>query len=356
MESWKTFRMNAIQTCEILLSTTLTLAEKEIFLFPRACRVCNCTKETMYDCIFCYCVTYCSLQHKQEDQEHHQTMCRSLRLAMVADAYESQVGVCLPAIPSQVDTKYLGTAPDITHFLPEPIPGQKDEISKEVLDHCFLTCHVSGALTILHSIAKFRPQLATKKILNIHLVGACTYEILGLIKWEYLLHRLPGVETINYHFIGPDLEHSEEEEDQPQVPACDKCTDNNKSITYSLHSYKYGEYKKQDNYVVPDITLVQNAGFSEFKDTEDVIEWVEGWADLPSLVPAPESLMIFTSYTGGEAKKDLERVEKYCDINVLVSEENPMRSLRPCRDWERDLNKDVFYSNQYYAVLECSKN
>ena len=196
-----------------------------------------------------------------------------------------------------------------------------------------------------------------------------------------MLHRLPGVETINYHFIGPDLEHSEEEEDQPQVPACDKCTDNNKSITYSLHSYKYGEYqaqhnylvsyihrtyslhsykygeyKKQDNYVVPDITLVQNAGFSEFKDTEDVIEWVEGWADLPSLVPAPESLMIFTSYTGGEAKKDLERVEKYCDINVLVSEENPMRSLRPCRDWERDLNKDVFYSNQYYAVLECSKN
>jgi hypothetical protein len=36
----------------------------------------------------------------------------------------------LPAIPSQVDTKYLGTAPDITHFLPEPIPGQKDEIRK----------------------------------------------------------------------------------------------------------------------------------------------------------------------------------------------------------------------------------
>lgn len=171
-----------------------------------------------------------------------------------------------------------------------------------------------------------------------------------------MLHRLPGVETINYHFIGPDLEHSEEEEDQPQVPACDQCTDNNKSITYSLHSYKYGEYKKQDNYVVPDITLVQNAGFSEFKDTEDVIEWVEGWADLPSLVPAPDSLMIFTSYTGGEAKKDLERVEKYCDVNVLVSEENPMRSLRPCRDWERDLNKDVFYSNQYYAVLECSRN
>jgi len=356
MESWKTFRMNAIKTCEILLSTTLTLAEKEIFLFPRACRTCNATQETMYDCTVCYCVSYCSPQHKQEHEEEHKSMCRNLRLAMVADTYESKVGISLPAIPSNVDKKYMGSAPDITHFIPEPFRSSNKEISKSELDHCFLSCHISGALTLLHAMDRFRPELIKKKNLEIHIVGANMYEILGLIKWEYLLHRLPEVESISYHFVGPDLENSVEDEEQPCVPCCGPCTDNNRSISYSLHPTKYGEFKKQDDYEAPDLILVQNAGFSEYPDNEETIEWTEGWADLPNLVPQSGGLLVFTSYTGGEANKDVERVQKYCDVRVLVSEENPMRSLRPCRDWERDLNKDVFYSNQYYTVVQFNSD
>ena len=100
-----------------------------------------------------------------------------------------------------------------------------------------------------------------------------------------LLHRLPDVESIGYHFVGPDLENSVEDENQPCVPCCDPCTDNNRSISYSLHPTKYGEFKKQDDYEAPDLILVQNAGFSEYADNEETIEWTEGWADLPNLVP-----------------------------------------------------------------------
>ena len=42
----------------------------------------------MYDCTECYCVSYCSQQHKQEDTDQHKSMCRNLRLALVADTYE----------------------------------------------------------------------------------------------------------------------------------------------------------------------------------------------------------------------------------------------------------------------------
>ena len=42
----------------------------------------------MIDCVKCYCVSYCSAQHKQEDKEDHKEMCRPLRLAMLADTYE----------------------------------------------------------------------------------------------------------------------------------------------------------------------------------------------------------------------------------------------------------------------------
>ena len=45
----------------------------------------------MYDCVECYCVSYCSIQHKDQNKLHHQTMCRPLRLAMLADTYEVYV-------------------------------------------------------------------------------------------------------------------------------------------------------------------------------------------------------------------------------------------------------------------------
>ena len=42
----------------------------------------------MYDCCECYCVTYCSQQHLEEDKERHEMDCRELRIAMLADTYE----------------------------------------------------------------------------------------------------------------------------------------------------------------------------------------------------------------------------------------------------------------------------
>jgi len=119
-EEWKTFRMNAIITCEIMFGESLSLAEKEIFLFPRACRVCRRTEDKMYDCKNCYCLSYCSEQHKSEDSERHIGTCRALKICMLADVYESCVGVGLPAIPSEVDKTYNGTTPDITHFITAP--------------------------------------------------------------------------------------------------------------------------------------------------------------------------------------------------------------------------------------------
>ena len=64
--------------------------------------------------------------------------------------------------------------------------------SKEELDHCFLTCQVSGALTLLDIMEKHNSALATQSVLRIHIAGASIYEMMGLIKWEckYLKHVL----------------------------------------------------------------------------------------------------------------------------------------------------------------------
>ena len=58
--------------CEILIGRSLAPCEKEVFLFPRSCRVCRLAKkEGMKDCGFCAGVTYCSEQHMEEHLEKH---------------------------------------------------------------------------------------------------------------------------------------------------------------------------------------------------------------------------------------------------------------------------------------------
>jgi len=348
-EQWKTFRMNAVITCEIMFGESLSLAEKEIFLFPRACRVCRQAEDVMFDCVDCYCLSYCSEQHRDEDAERHARTCRALRICMLADVYESCVSVGLPVVPSAVDNVYYGTAPDITHFIPPP-SQLTDDISKSELDHCFLTCQVSGALTILDNLHKFKPDSMQKETLVIHVVGATVYEMMGLIKWEYLLHRLPDVKEIRYSFIGPGL--MDEENSQPSVPVCDVCHTNSKYVSYSIYPVRYSIFKNY-GFEPADVLLVQNAGFSEFPDTDDCPGWTEGWSDLAELCDQRgDALLIFTAYTKGEADKDLDRWNSYCESEVVVAaQENAMKSLRPCRDWENDDNKDVFYANQYLSVV-----
>ena len=168
------------------------------------------------------------------------------------------------------------------------------------------------------------------------------------------MHRLPGVKEIEFTFIGPAL--MEEEENQPSVPSCQTCQTSGKSVSYSVFPIRYSQFKKLDSFHNPDLVLVQNSGFSEFQDRAGVPGWEEGWSDLKELVPEYPSLLVFTAYTRGEAEKDLARFIKYSDADLLVScSENPMRSWRPCRDWENDDNQDVFYCNQYLSVARNKK-
>ena len=70
----------------------------------------------------------------------------------------------------------------------------------------FLCDRLTGPLTILHSADKYglakgkRVQDATE--LCIHIVGSNVIEMLGIIKWEYIVHRLPKLMNLHLVFIG----------------------------------------------------------------------------------------------------------------------------------------------------------
>jgi len=355
---WNQFRMNAVKMCSIVLSRPLTLQEQEMFLFPRVCREPNCHSTgnlaQLQDCQSCFCVSWCSDAHKEEMLEEHEKVCRELRLARVADRYESQVRVGLPSIPSSLDKEFFGTAPDITHFIDKPWPS-KDEISEEELNFAFLTNHLSGPLTLLNVASRYLEDFKSKDILNIHVAGANLYEMIGIIKWEYLAHRLPNLKHISFLFVGPELE--DESNEHVPIPQCEDCTSKGRTVSFSTLSSTYNTVRCNSRYSIPDLVLVQNCGFHEYPDEVGCKEWEEGWAGLNHLL-YDNSLLIFTSYTKGEAELDLSRFLTHCtkDVEVLIrTEENPMRSHRPIRDWEQDRDKDVFYSNQYLSVVKKVK-
>ena len=151
---WNKFRMNAVKTCSVILSRDLSPEEQSMFLFPRVCRTCfspvpDPGQEKMLECRECLGAVWCSDQHRGEAEEGHREVCRDLRLARIADRYESQVRVGIPALPSHIDTEYMGTAPDITHFLETPFESNDKEIGSQELEFAFLTNHLSGPLTLL---------------------------------------------------------------------------------------------------------------------------------------------------------------------------------------------------------------
>ena len=356
-KSWTKFRVNAAKMCEILIGRPLEPFEKEVFLFPRACRVCRLAKkEGMKDCLECMSVTYCSEQCLEDDlPRHRRKICRELKYAMVSDNYESTITIAAPPVPSELDKTFQELGNNIQEHL--KFSCQNDSSSPTVdmaeMEFRFLTDRLTGPLTIAYCGAKYglNENIHIKNVkeqFTLHIVGSNINEMLGIIKWEYLLHRLPNLQTLHLVFIGLELDNEPDSGISPDIDPCDACLDEGRNIKYEIRKMGYENYsQKCHEYCLPDMVICQNCGF------HDNVDWI---AALPFLVRHVGVPLIFTSYTYSEAQKDLDLIRKSLDhdLNLKIEArhiENPFRSHRPHRDFEYDNDCDVFYSNQYLSVV-----
>jgi len=354
MGDWMKLRQDAVMVAEEALARRLDAVEREMVLFPRTCQLDSCHLATgpLEDCTSCHGVTYCSPLHQQEDTIGHAAACRQLLLSRLLDHREATLGLSFSVDPS-VDSTYLGTGPDIFDFVGQPEAGGQ-EVPVEELEWTFLTNQMSGVLTLLDQASRLVPGLGELEELVVHVAGATTIaELLGMVKWEYLAHRLPALTSLTYVFVGPQLEPGDDGE-EPWLP-CDSCMERGRRVEFRFFRGPYGDYLATSP-EPPHIVLVQNCGFSEFEASPGSPGWTSGWSGLPSLLHSSVPL-VFTSYTLGEAEGDLARLLDTVDgeVEVLVScQENVMRSQRPVRDWAREEGRDVFYSNQYVSVVRKS--
>jgi len=356
--SWTKFRVNAAKMCEILIGRPLAPFEKEVFLFPRACRVCRLAKNMgMKECEFCAGVAYCSEQCMEENiEKHKEAFCTELKYAMVCDNYESTISIAAPGIPEKVDNVFKPFEDMKKHLRFNPSIKISADVDPAEMEFRFLSDRLSGPLTILYGANKYGlsqgKRIENVTELTVHIVGSNVIEMLGIIKWEYIVHRLPKLKTLHLVFIGLELDMEETDGESPDIRSCYHCCEKGRTTKYDIRRMSYENYStKCPDYVQPDIVCAFNCGFHEFANSPDKETWKPA---LPWLTRHTGVPLIFTSYTQTEALRDYELIRKSSEHDLMIDAcqvRNPFRSYRPVRDFEFDNDCDVFYSNQYLSIV-----
>ncbi|XP_040576049.1 putative protein MSS51 homolog, mitochondrial [Lepeophtheirus salmonis] len=358
LEKWMKYRIQLLRDCESIQNErALQPWEKDMFFFPKVCRFCRkFSKDNTYDCLECLNVTYCSEEHKRFYD--HSKICKELKFAMGCDNYEATVSVAAPRMPYENDGEFYPhySTGDIRSFLIKQTqyrPGKANFMAE--LEFRFLTDRLSGPLSIIYSgvCSKLSNERVIEdlKHLTIHIPGSNIMEMLGIIKFEYILHRLPQCESLKIVFVGPELDN-EEEGPCSSIRECGDCGDKGRSVLYELHRCEYKDFVSSPDYSLPDLITVFNCGFHEFENQSELDTWKNS---LSSLTKNPGVPLVFTSYTLSEAQHDMRLVKAYANrsLNIILScVNNPYRSHRPIRDLEFDGNVDVFYNNQFISIVK----
>lgn len=354
--------------CCVNLKRTLTIREKEIFWYPKVCEVCkDSTVSLLRECEDCHSVFYCSDEHRSIDKAHS-SWCSLLNHSLQCDSIEAKEGIQDLPFPTIVDDEYKELANTTLRDYLEP---QLTVDPSKTLDNRFVTMigeRLSFPLSFQYAIEKLdripgeADSLLSSNSLKIHVVGAeSSVELLGIIRWEYLLHRLPSVKRFHVVFIGPNLLKTEEEEIEIQLEKhfvddtgstrCSDCTEKNRIVIYEMAAMFYHQYQESSHFTDPDAIVAFNCGFHEHEDQP-----TDTWKESLKLLNNIRAPLIFTSYTMTEAQKDLKVIEKICG-NIVVKLEphfNPYHSPRPFRDPSREDGSPIYYYNQYLTCV-CKK-
>lgn len=363
-ESWDQFRNSLILTASVNLKRKLEVYEQEILRYPRVCEVCRDSKAgALACCPNCNSVFYCSAEHKDQDAERHQKYCKYFLLLLECDRVESEDGVQDLPFPIHVDTVYRNL-PDKIMTLLNPQLQRDSAAPLDPKSVTMITERLSYPLSLLYAIQNVglgseNTALHDITSMTVHVVGAKSFtELLGIIRWEYMVHRLPALRTLRMVFIGPELltDNTTEAHDIPDHilddscgTMCDQCKSQQRTIVYEMVNSCYDEFNKAPHYSKPDVVVAYNCGFHEHQGSEST--WTPS---LPLLVSDPTVPVVFTSYNAHEASLDLKAMQEATDVKILMApHKNPFSSLRPYREVEVEIPdaEPVHFWNQYITCV-----
>ena len=365
--NFEEFTKEIISSCTSKLKRSLEKYEMDILNFPRVCNICKQSNVTLLiECDDCHSVFYCSDEHLELDRLDHHRWCSEYILNLKCNTYEAKNGIQDMPLPLDVDDTYTSLTDDIKTFLkPQLKPNDGSTMDHEM--EIVISERLSYSLTLLYSLQKMGVGLSKEPLnsieeLKVHVVGATSLgEMLGIIRWEYMLHRLPALNKLHIVFIGPEIYKDVETDedvlndkhglDDSGVTRCEDCVKKERVIFYEMANMTYHEFTESLRYSKPDTIISFNPQFFKTQDS-DTNSWIP---TLEVILDSPEIPLIFTSYTSDEANKDLEFIKDICNNfkTLYTTEKNPFCSLRPMRNSSK-LGDPLFYSNQYLTCVSGS--
>lgn len=369
-KSWQEFRKLLQFTANINLGRRLDMFEDEILLFPRVCEVCKEAEPSrIFDCPNCHSVFYCSDLHYSQDAERHDIWCYRYLLCIECDILESKKGILDLPFPSEVDQEYKKLPAKMMDHLKSQLnfkdaDEDKDSDLKLIV---IMSEKLSYPLSLLYALEQLeigpdKQAVSQLSELRVHVVGTeSTKELLGIIRWEYMIHKLPALVKLHMVFIGPELFNDSGLSDElcdnhclddSGMTQCEDCHRKSRVITYEMCQMLYHEYIHTKYFTSPDAIIAYNCGFHEFEG-EEKDTWPNSLSFMVQNVDIP---LIFTSYTSTEAKKDMAVLRKFDNTEVVMpTHVNPYCSLRPIRDFTREDDCDMFFINQYISCIRGKK-
>ncbi|MCJ1456290.1 hypothetical protein MMC28_006650 [Mycoblastus sanguinarius] len=203
----------------------------------------------------------------------------------------------------------------------------------------------SFILTVLAGLEAEIPDLATRKHLTIHVVGASNIEIEIQRMNEELLHLLPKLQDLIVGYIGPDFPSEGEGSNHlMDIECCPECTSSGRTRRIFVkrrlyHDVVHSQLLAQNP---PDLLVAFNSGHaeSETKSWAPMLKFI-----LDSGVPA-----IFTTYNEYEAIQEEQVLDKMGAHFSKRRSKNPWGGVRPYFDTFMERYEKYYQNNYWYIV------
>jgi MYND finger len=203
---------------------------------------------------------------------------------------------------------------------------------------CFLTDHLSTALTLHHVLALPEVDLSNLTKLIIHVCGAAAGEVLNFEAFIELSRLHPKLRQLTVRLIGPrcfgTTQHLQTTINSHRIR--ETC-----QITMSAHRTLYHDAELSSE--IPTVALLPQSGIGDACYTDD---WRPTLKRLGSLDNVP---IIFTGFNRSEVIDDWDKITEWGLRTIVPPRNNPFRGLRPFLDPMRDPH-DFIYSNSTFAV------
>ncbi|XP_051157750.1 uncharacterized protein LOC127279446 [Leptopilina boulardi] len=322
------FKNYLIDLAEIQLNRPLKNCEKQSFLFPRVCLICNeSNPKLVKSCKNCPHANFCV---KHLDDLDHQRECRFFTFCFYLDHFS----LLFKTIPFDDfisvfprNTKYTPLSTNMGMFLVDYVkPYHKDLYFDAVEVQMHLSSIFYRVVTVIYAIQRLNLTRCTQ--LQIHVICKKRMDEMNQNEWEILFHWFPKLKSIKIVLIGC--------QGLPRhVPTklCDLCKGIKRTLKVEAHYVLYKDYYNE-TLKVPDIIVAFDVGYMTFRT----------WMESSSIITYMNTPIVLTGMTQADLLAGLqdcvEDPNKFSQIII-----NPFGSLRPQRS-----SRSVVYPSHYISI------